>query len=267
MSEELEGLIDKRLDEFRTFAEAITREAGELVAERFRRGSFEVEDKEDGSPVTEADRDAELLLRKRIESRFPEHGVIGEEFGGTDVSRDFVWVLDPIDGTKSFIHGVPLFGTLVGLLHENRSVIGCIFQPVLDQMAVGDNRTTFLNGEPTRVREARAISDSTLLLTDPSDPVFLDRGEVFKSLIREAGIVRSWGDCFGYLSLVSGKADAMLDPVLSPWDLLPLLPVLRGAGAIVSDFRGLNAEEGNSLIASSSREFHDRILECFAGGH
>lgn len=246
--------------EFVAFASAIAEEAGEGIASRFRDRSFAVESKDDGTPVTEVDLEAEALLRGRIAARYPDHGIIGEELGEEGRDREFVWILDPIDGTKSFVHGVPLFGTLVGLLHRGRPVVGLIHQPVLGRLAVGDNRGTWLNGKPARVRAPRPMEDATFLLTDPADPRLSTLGTPFAEMLGEAALVRSWGDCFGYLSLVSGMADVMIDPVLSPWDLLPLLPLLRGAGAVVSGFDGRPPEEGSSLVATTGRRLHGRVL-------
>ncbi|MBC2601999.1 inositol monophosphatase family protein [Puniceicoccus vermicola] len=245
---------------FLSFAEKIAREVGVGIADRFRSRSFSVENKEDGSPVTEADQEAEKYLRSCIEKEFPEHGIIGEEFGAKGTGQEFIWVIDPIDGTKSFVHGVPLFGTLIGLLYRRRPLVGVIHQPVLDRLASGDNRQAWLNGEQIRVRKERPLSEATLLMTDPSDSLLLERGDSYKNLIREAGVVRSWGDCFGYLSLVMGQADIMIDPILNPWDMLPLLPVLRGAGAVVSDCNGGPPEDGTSLLATTSRSLQQRVL-------
>ncbi len=253
-------LSPESISEFLDFARTIATEAGKGIADRFNSRSFSVEAKDDGSPVTEADQEAERYLRDCIAREFPEHGIIGEEFGAKGTNQEFIWVLDPIDGTKSFVHGVPLFGTLIGLLYRKRPVIGLIHQPVLGRMATGDNRHAWLNGERIRVRGDRPFSEATLLMTDPSDPLLLERGKSYTDLIRGAGVVRSWGDCFGYLALVMGQADIMIDPILNPWDMLPLLPVLRGAGAIVTDCNGGPAEDGTSLLASTSRGLHNRVL-------
>ncbi len=248
---------------FASFATEIVREAGAGIARRFSDGSYSVDAKEDGTPVTEADREAEEFLRERIARTYPSHGVIGEEFGTEGADREYVWVLDPIDGTKSFVHGVPLFGTLVGLLHRGRPILGVIHQPVLDRTAVGDNRSATVNGRPAVLRPARSLASATLLCTDPSDPAFLAAGAPFLSLLEEAGIVRTWGDCFGYLMLVSGRADVMIDPVLEPWDVLPLLPVLRGAGVSVAGLDGGAPEESGSLVAASCPALRERVLGVF----
>ena len=255
-----DSLSPETIAEFRIFAEQIAKEAGVRIAERFQSGSFSVQDKADGTPVTEADREAEEFLRKRITESYPEHGIIGEEFGSTGTENEFVWVIDPIDGTKSFVHGVPLFGTLIGVLHNRRPLLGVINQPIMNRMASGDNRTAWLNGQPIQIKGERLLSEATLLMTDPSDPILLGIGENYTAMLNEANVVRSWGDCFGYLSVISGFADVMIDPILSPWDLLPLLPILRGAGAVVSDFNGLSPDKGSSLVATTNRELHDQVL-------
>ncbi|MFP4353109.1 MAG: inositol monophosphatase family protein, partial [Puniceicoccaceae bacterium] len=185
--------------EFVAFASEIANDAGIGIAARFRDRAFVVEDKDDGTPVTNADREAESLLRGRIAGRYPDHGIIGEELGEEGGDREFVWILDPIDGTKSFVHGVPLFGTLVGLLHRGRPVVGLIHQPILGRLAVGDNRRAWLNGKPARVRAPRPMEDATFLLTDPADPRLRALGAPFAEMLGEAAVVRSWGDCFGYL--------------------------------------------------------------------
>lgn len=248
-----------------SFAEKIVSEVGQGISDHFRNRSFSVLDKADGSPVTEADREAEAFLRNRIERKFPQDGIIGEEFGEKKGESDFVWVIDPIDGTQSFVHGVPLFGTLLGVLYRGKPVIGVINQPILGRMVSGDNRTARMNGQPVSVREPRCLSEATLLLTDPGDPLLLAGGERYLGLLDKAGFVRSWGDCFGYLSLTMGLADVMIDPVLNPWDLLPLLPILKGAGASVSDFAGGAAERGNSLVASSCPALHQEVLRVLNG--
>lgn len=258
------GLSADAVAGFAEFAEAIVREAGAKIRRRFSAQAFSVEAKEDGTPVTEADREAEEFLRGRISAECPSHGIIGEEFGSERTDREFVWVLDPIDGTKSFVHGVPLFGTLLGLLHRGRPVVGVIHQPVLDRTVVGDNRSAWSNGVEAKVRSERSLADATVLLTDPAHARLRAAGEPFRTLLGEAGLVRSWGDCFGYLALATGRADVMFDPELSPWDLLPLLPVLRGAGATVSGFDGHVPEDGSSLVASTGRALHDRVLAALA---
>jgi histidinol phosphatase-like enzyme (inositol monophosphatase family) len=218
--------------------------------------------KEDESPVTLADRGAEEEMRRLIEAKFPTHGIIGEEYGAQNADAEWVWILDPVDGTKSFISAVPLFGTLIGLLHEGKPVVGCINQSIQKQLLIGDGITTTLNGKPVQIRKTPSIEKATLLTTDPLRPHNHFNGEAFEKLASRAGLFRSWGDCYGYLLLCSGWADIMLDPKMAPWDFLPLLPVLEGAGVKFTDWNG-NAVDYSaqqmSLVASAP-ELHDEIL-------
>ena len=186
--------------------------------------------KADASPVTAADRGAEELLRALIARKFPAHGVVGEEFGEDRPAAEFVWVLDPIDGTQSFISGVPLFGTLIALLHRGEPVLGAINLPALGQLMVGDGATTLLNGRPVRVRACPQVEDATLLTSDPRNPARFQNGPAFAALADRARLVRTWGDCYGYLLLAGGRADVMCDPVMNLWDVAALIPVVRGAG-------------------------------------
>src|SRR5215212_5982168 len=148
----------------------LARESGDFIRPLYRQPSVVVETKADLSPVTVADRGAEELMRTRIAKRFPTHGVIGEEFGSERAEAEFVWVLDPVDGTKAFITGLPLWGTLIALLHGGQPVLGCIHQPVLEQLVLGDCQTTQLNGRTVRCRATPRIEDATLLTSDPLTP-------------------------------------------------------------------------------------------------
>jgi myo-inositol-1(or 4)-monophosphatase len=217
--------------------------------------------KGDSSPVTLADRGAEKVMREMIAARFPEHGIVGEEFGTERGDAEFVWVLDPVDGTKSFILAVPLFGTLIGLLHRGRPIVGCIHQPVLGQLMIGDGTTTTLNGVPVRVRSCARLSEATMLTTDPLYPAKYQQGEGFDALARAVRLYRGFGDCYGYLMLCAGWVDVMVDPIMNPWDLLPLVPVLEGAGARVTDWQGLPANHmGATSAIASVPELHEEIV-------
>jgi len=163
------------LSPYRTFIQELARESGDFIRPLYRHGSVAVEFKADQSPVTEADRGAEELMRARIAQRFPQHGIIGEEFGSERADAEFVWVLDPVDGTKSFITGVPLWGTLIALLHRGQPVLGCIHQPILNQLMLGDGRETTLNDRPVRCRATTRIEDSTLLTSEPGQVSKWDR--------------------------------------------------------------------------------------------
>jgi myo-inositol-1(or 4)-monophosphatase len=217
--------------------------------------------KSDDSPVTLADRGAEQVMREMIARRFPDHGIVGEEFGTERGDAEFVWVLDPVDGTKSFVLGVPLFGTLIGLLHEGRPLLGCIHQPVLRQLMIGDGKVTTLNDRPVRVRPCARLSEASLLTTDPLHPAKYQNGSGFEALSRSVRLYRGFGDCYGYLLLSSGWVDVMVDPIVNPWDLLPLVPILEGAGAALTDWQGRPANHAGATSAiACAPELHAEVL-------
>lgn len=248
------------LSNYRNFAAELAERSGDFIRPFFRQENLVIETKSDESPVTRADRGAEELMRGMIARNFPTHGVLGEEFGGDRVDAEFVWVLDPIDGTKSFITGVPLFGTLIALLHRGQPVLGIIHQPVLQQLLIGDGATTTLNGKPTRCRPTRRIEDSTLLTSDPLNPARYQNGARYDALTKRAKLVRTWGDAYGYLLVATGWADVCLDPIMNPWDIAALVPVIRGAGGVISDWKGGPAYPSDSTIASATSELHEQVI-------
>jgi len=188
------------LTTYRAFLAELTAASGPIVQKHFFNQELEVEHKSDRTPVTEADRGAEAAMRKLINERFPTHGIVAEEYGNERDDAEWTWVLDPIDGTKSFIHGVPLFGTLIGLLYQGRPVLGAIHQPILNLLCVGDGENTTLNDRPVQVRETRSLAEATLLTTSIGDDILqIHSPEARQRLLKAAGIVRTWGDCFGYL--------------------------------------------------------------------
>lgn len=248
------------LSPYRPFLTELAAASGEFIRPLFRATDVAVETKSDASPVTAADRGAEQLMRERIARRFPAHGIIGEEFGSDRPDAEWVWVLDPIDGTKSFITGVPLWGTLIALLHRGQPVLGCIHQPILGQLMVGDNRETTLNGTPVRCRPTREIAQATLLTSDPLNPAKFQPGSHYDALQAQARLVRTWGDCYGYLLVASGWADICVDPIMNPWDIAALVPIIRGAGGAITDWQGGSPYPAQSTIASATPELHADVL-------
>ena len=172
-----------------------------------------MEFKEDESPVTQADRGAEELMRAMIAKKFRSHGIKGEEFGDVNPDAEFTWVLDPIDGTKAFASACPLFGTLIALMYQASRCSERSISPVLRQLVIGDGRTTTLNGRAVRLRSVRArIEDATLLTSDPLNPAKYQNGPAFAAVADRARLVRTWGDCYGYLLLATGWVDADVRP-------------------------------------------------------
>jgi myo-inositol-1(or 4)-monophosphatase len=245
---------------YRNFAAELAERSGEFIRPFYRQVNLVIETKSDESPVTRADRGAEELMRGMIAEKFPSHGILGEEFGSDRVDSEFVWVLDPIDGTKSFITGVPLFGTLIALLHQGQPVLGVINQPVLQQLLIGDGVTTTLNGKPTRCRRTTNLSDATLLTSDPLNPARYQNGARYDALAKCTKLVRTWGDAYGYLLVATGWADICLDPIMNPWDIAALVPVIRGAGGAISDWKGGPAYPADSTVAAGTPELHATVV-------
>lgn len=244
------------LEPYCQFAVELAEKSGDFIRPLFGSHDVEVELKADESPVTAADRGAEELMREMIQKRFPDHGVIGEEYGVINPGAEFVWVLDPIDGTKSFATAVPLFGTLIGLQYQGASVVGVIHQPVLRQLCLGTNERTTLNGETVTMRTPKSLDTATLLTTDT---LRCDKmhPEGWPNLAKRASLVRTWGDCYGYLLLASGWADVMVDPKMEIWDVLALVPVIRGAGGKIT---GLNGGEPTKSAIAAHPSIHDEVF-------
>jgi len=246
------------------FAIELARQSGELIAKMFLRADLAVEFKADSSPVTPADRQAEDLLRTRIRSRFPTHGIVGEEFGSERDDAEYVWYLDPIDGTISFVAGVPLFGTLIGLVHDGEPILGLIHQPITKELLIGTESATTLNGRPVRVRDTNSLQSATLLTTDLDLIESFKDLDRFEALRRRTGLYRGWGDCYGYLLVATARADIMVDPIMNPWDLIPLVPVIRGAGGVITTWEGDDPMRGDSAVASVPA-IHGQVLEILNG--
>ncbi|MFI5335344.1 MAG: histidinol-phosphatase [Opitutales bacterium] len=248
------------LTPYRSFLHELARASGDFIRPLFGRHDVAVELKADHTPVTLADRGAEELMRRMTRKCFPGHGLLGEELGPEHTDAEFVWVLDPVDGTKSFITGVPLWGTLIGLLHRGEPVLGCIHQPVLGQLMIGDGTTTTLNGAPVRCRPTVRLADATLLTCDWLSPAALGRQGGFDRLAHSCRLCRTWGDAYAYLLLASGWADVVVDPVMNPWDIAALVPVIRGAGGVISDWTGGPAWPAQSTVAAATPELHAATL-------
>ena len=224
---------------------------------------LEVISKDDDSPVTIADRETEQIIREEILKRYPDHGIIGEEYGRTNESSNIQWVLDPIDGTKSFIHGIPFYTTLIGIMIDNEPVVGVINAPALDEIcAAGIGLGATFNRKPCRVRETTELKDATFLVTDIRH--FQEYGfeSQFQKLLAKTKLNRTWGDAYGHMMVAIGRADIMLDPILSIWDAAALLPVMREAGGIFSDTNGVETiHTGNGF--STNMTLYPKIKEIF----
>ena len=232
------------LNERLQLAIEIARQAGELTLQYFQQDNYRIEHKADHSPVTIADQQAEQLLREKIAASFPDDGIVGEEYGEQQGTSDYCWVLDPIDGTKSFISGVPLYGTLVGVVHQQESVIGVIFMPALNEMvyAATDQGAWHVLADgppkPAHVSTTDSLPEATLVTTQLDSFAERRAMDAFHALEKQARIARTWGDCYGYLLVATGRAEVMVDPVMNLWDAAAVQPVMLEAGGSFTDWQG-----------------------------
>ncbi|MDX2145233.1 MAG: histidinol-phosphatase [Rhodospirillaceae bacterium] len=240
--------------------------SGEIVLGHFRT-PLTVDNKSDASPVTIADRDAESRMREMIARAFPDHGIIGEEHGSERADAEWVWVLDPIDGTKSFINGVPLFGTLIGLMHKGVPWLGVINHPALKERWIGGaGQATTLNGKPCRTRACAALNAATVYATSPG---YMDAAELaaFERLSAAAYYRRYGGtDCYHYAMVAAGWTDIACERVSLVHDFAPLGPVIENAGGIVTDWNGrpLTLTSSGHILAAGDRKIHAAALKALA---
>jgi histidinol phosphatase-like enzyme (inositol monophosphatase family) len=220
------------------------REAGRHTLRYFRQVELVVDRKSDLSPVTIADREAELLLRERISAAFPDDAILGEEFPERPGTSGYRWILDPIDGTKSFIHGVPLYGTLVAVEHSGRSVIGVIYVPAMDECVYAESghgawhQLGLEPVRPARVSQIATLGESLFLTSEIANFRKIDRLDAYLRLDEACRLSRTWGDCFGYLLVATGRAELMIDPIMNVWDAASLQPIMEEAGGTLTDWRG-----------------------------
>ena len=245
------------LKELVEFAVELALGAGEITLKYFRRAP-ETSKKADGSFVTIADREAESFLRKCIASRYPQDSILGEEEGESHGTSRRRWIIDPIDGTFAFVHGVPFYGVMIGVEIDERPTVGVVNIPALDEIVyAASGLGCFLNDGATRVSSVETLSDSLLLCTDFSAGPRYGFGEQLGELQRRAKTNRTWGDCYGYVLVATGRAELMLDPVMNIWDCAALLPIIEEAGGTFTDWRGERTISGGNAIATNGRVFNE----------
>jgi histidinol phosphatase-like enzyme (inositol monophosphatase family) len=235
--------------DIRLFMEDIARGAGDITLKYFNNPDLEIITKSDASPVTRADRESEEYLRKRILEHFPNDRILGEEYGeeGSDMPRR--WILDPIDGTKSFVHGVPLYGVLIALEQNGKITHGVVHLPALKEtVSAGIGEGCYLNGIRTYASHKFDLSNSLLCTTSPSRLEDLLGKSKYDKITRFFGIYRGWGDCWGHVLVATGRAEAMLDPRMALWDSAPLGVIVSEAGGSYFDFTGQERIDGGNLV-------------------
>ena len=251
--------------EFRAFAEDLAALAGATVREQIAHPPVEL--KSDGSPVTAVDLAVERVLRERIDAVYPGHGVLGEEYGSRDLEAEWVWVVDPIDGTRQFAAGLPNYGILIALCHRGRPVVGVICQPLLGDVYLGiAGQGAWLNGTPISTRTTTRLAEAIACLSDPD----CFRGATaagFEALRRGSHWNVYDGGCLGFGALAAGRLDLCLcGPNLDGFDICALVPVVEGAGGLISDWRGnpLTLTSSGAIVAACSADLHAEALEILA---
>jgi myo-inositol-1(or 4)-monophosphatase len=252
--------------DFKAFVDRLANVAGEAVLPFFRT-TIGVENKGTKGgfdPVTAADRAGESAMRQVIKSTFPSHGIIGEEFGSEAADAEYVWVLDPIDGTRGFITGLPTWGTLIGLLKGGTAVYGVMSQPFTKERFWGDGGAAHSKGplgeRKLRVRSCATLSDAIMSSTSPR--LFAGKElKAFEALEAATRHTRYGGDCYAYCMLAAGQLDLVVETDLKPYDIVALIPIIEGAGGVVTDWNGGPATNGGSVIAAGDRRVHAAALE------
>jgi myo-inositol-1(or 4)-monophosphatase len=252
--------------EFVPFVRTLIDAASDMIRRHFLAGAA-VATKADASPVTQADRGAEEAMRRLIEARYPEHAILGEEFGAKE-GRAYRWVLDPVDGTRAFISNCFLFGTLIALERDDgagfKPILGAIAHPAANVALIGGGERCRLYApdgteRAARVRACTRLADATVLATTHWSTGEQAGGAAVEALIARAKLYRTWGDCFGYFALATGGADVMLDPTLAYWDVAAIVPVVEAAGGRVTSWRGGDPLAQPSAIATAG-PLHDEVL-------
>ena len=243
-------------------------DAARPIAAKYFRTQVKIDDKSDATPVTIADREAETAMRELLTKHVPAHGVFGEEHGAVRTDADYVWVLDPIDGTKAFITGMPIFGTLIALLHKGRPVMGIIDQPIQKErwFGVDGERATF-NGQPAATRACAQLANAYMYSTAPEmfkTPGIAARHE---TLATKAKNFRWGGDCYAYGLLASGHVDLVVENGLKLYDFAALVPVIKSAGGVITDWHGkdLDMHSPGAVLAAGDATLHRAAMDVLAG--
>jgi myo-inositol-1(or 4)-monophosphatase len=254
------GLID-----FSQFVNELATQSGQAILPFFRSG-FAIRDKSDGGafdPVTEADRAGEAAMRQLIRRTFPTHGIVGEEFGDEQTDAEYIWFLDPIDGTRAFMAGLPLWGTLIGLTRNRAPAYGLMHQPFTGERFVGDGGSASYRGpqgeRKLMTRRCRSLADAIISTTSPR--MFKD-GDLaaYERIEREAKLARYGCDCYAYCMLAAGHIDLVVEAGLKPHDIVALIPIVEGAGGVVTTWEGGPAGSGGSIVAAGDRRLHEVVL-------
>jgi len=221
----------------------------------------QAERKSDNTPVTLADRQAEQILRDMIKETWPDHGMIGEEYGHENSDAPYCWIIDPIDGTKSFVSGVPLYSTLLALTDGDEALVGVAYFPVLDDIIYAvRGGGCYWNGRRVHVSQTSILSEAVLLTSELNFFHLSNRWQAWQRLVENTYVQRTWGDAYGYFLVATGRADIMLDPAMHLWDCAPLQVILQEAGGTFTDWKGTATIHGGESVATNGLLF-DKVMD------
>jgi histidinol-phosphatase len=258
------------LESLSAFVDQLADTASDSIMPHFR-AAMDIENKKSGAfdPVTAADRDAEAAMRRLIGAQYPDHGIVGEEYGAEREGADFVWVLDPIDGTRAFITGLPVWGTLIGLLHQGRPILGMMVQPFTGERYAGDGSHAWYTGpggaRSITTRSCGRLSEAALFTTSPylfSD----DEAGAYRRVEQLVQLARYGCDCYAYCMVGSGHADLVIEAGLQSYDVVGLIPIIEGAGGRFTSWTGGPAATGGRIVASGDPRLHETVLEQLNAG-
>jgi inositol-phosphate phosphatase/L-galactose 1-phosphate phosphatase/histidinol-phosphatase len=253
--------MTSNLEELLLFSHQLADESAEVIKKYFRK-SLHIDDKDDESPVTIADKDTELKIRELIESKYPNHSILGEEFNNKNTDSEYLWVIDPIDGTRSFIAGHKDFGTLIALLHNEEPIIGIINCPMHNERWVGvKGRTSLFNGKKIQTSTVKDLKNSYVC----SSGLYLENNhfrEGFEKIIKQSRYYRFGGDCYMYGMAASGLIDIVIEDTLKAHDYMALIPIIEGAGGKITDKYGksIDLNSNGSVLVSANEELHHQLI-------
>jgi histidinol phosphatase-like enzyme (inositol monophosphatase family) len=258
------------ITDFPAFVDRLADAAGKAVLPFFR-SRIGLENKHESGgfdPVTEADKAAEVIMRRLIAEQFPGHGIIGEEFGSEREGAEFQWVLDPIDGTRAFISGLPVWGTLIGLMRNGAVAYGMMSQPYIGERFYGDGRSAHYRGplgeKRLMTRHCESLAAATVMTTSPALFSPEERAR-YDAVEQEARLARYGCDCYAYAMLAAGHVDVVIESGLKPYDIVALIPIIEGAGGVVSTWSGAPATSGGQIVASGDARLHAQLLAMLGG--
>jgi histidinol phosphatase-like enzyme (inositol monophosphatase family) len=255
--------MNHNLNEFIAFANHLSDESEKIIKQYFRKSIY-IENKEDESPVTIADKETELKIRDLISNRYPNHGILGEEFKGKDIESEYLWVIDPIDGTRSFIAGHKDFGTLIALLHNKKPIIGIINCPIHKERWLGvHGQQTTMNGHKVSTSNKKTLDQSYLSSTG----LYMFKNDNFKKsfeqIIKKTRYHRFGGDCYNYGMVASGYIEIVIENMLKLHDYMALIPIIEGAGGKITDKYGkmINFDSDGSVVVSANEQLHTQLID------